>query len=244
MGNTVLITGASRGIGAACAKEFAEKGWNVAINYHHSRDEAQALANKLNAAGGRAVALGADVSLQDEAERLVRATLEQFGGVDVLVNNAGVAATGLFSQTGSGEIERLFQVNIGGVLNCSRAVIEHMLKQKRGKIISISSIWGITGASCEVAYSTSKAAVIGFTRALAKELGPSGIRVNCIAPGLINTEMNAALSVSELKEFVNEIPLGYMGSPADVAALAYYLSGPESDYITGQVISPNGGYLI
>jgi 3-oxoacyl-[acyl-carrier protein] reductase len=231
---TALITGASRGIGAACAAELARAGFRVVINYRDSRDAAEALAAAL---GG--VAIRADVSKPDE----VGAMFAVAGIVDTLVCNAGVALTGLFTDTAD-DWRRVFDVNVGGVINCARAAIPHMAREGTGSIITLSSIWGITGASCEAVYSASKAAVIGLTKSLAKELGPSGIRSNCVAPGVIDTDMNGDLSPPDLDALADVTPLGRVGTAEDVAGLVAFLASDAARFITGQVISPNGGILI
>jgi 3-oxoacyl-[acyl-carrier protein] reductase len=229
-----LVTGASRGIGAACAAALAAAGYSVAVNYHKNREAAERLAAEL---GGRA--FGADVSDEDDVARM----FEAIGGVDVLVCNAGIALAGLFTDTAR-DWRRVIDVNVGGVINCCRAAIPHMISQKSGCIVTVSSMWGVTGASCEAVYSASKAAVIGLTKSLAKELGPSGIRVNCAAPGVIDTGMNDALTDDDLRALKDETPLGVIGAPRDVAALVRFLSSEEARFITGQVVSPTGGLLI
>jgi 3-oxoacyl-[acyl-carrier protein] reductase len=241
---TVLITGASRGIGKATAELFAEKGWNVLINYLNSEAAALTLRRDLNLASGTAEVFKADVSKRCQVERLVAYGLERFGDIDVLVNNAGLSQTGLFGDFTEQEWDAIFAVNLKGVFNCCQSVLPVMLRKKRGKIINVSSIWGIVGASCEVPYSAAKAGVIGLTKALAKELGPSNIQVNCVAPGIIETEMLKHLSPEELAELKSETPLQKIGQPRDVAGIIAFLASAEADFITGQVISPNGGFVI
>ncbi len=244
MEKTVLITGASRGIGAACARRFAEAGDRVVINYHTSRKAAESLVASLTAGGAQALAVCADVAdraqvdaMFDEAERI-------FGGVDVLVNNAGVAQQKLFTDVTPAEWDALFGVNITGMFHCCQRALAHMIHQKRGCIVNVSSIWGMVGASCEVAYSASKAAVIGLTKALAKEVGPSGIRVNCVAPGVIQTDMLGELAPETLSALAEETPLGVLGSPDDIAGTVCFLASDAAAFLTGQVISPNGGFVI
>ena len=181
-GKSVLITGASRGIGAACARRFAAAGWAVAVNYHRSADAALALVEEIEAAGGRALAVEADVADPAAVGEMVDNVLDKFCQLDILVCNAGVASQGLLSDVSDGEWRRIFGVNVDGVFHCCRAVLPYFIHRKAGRIVTVSSMWGITGGACEVAYSASKAAVIGLTKALAKELGPSGITVNCVAP--------------------------------------------------------------
>ncbi len=241
---TVLITGASRGIGKATAELFAKKGWNVLINYLKSEEAALALRHDLNLTMGTAEVFKADVSKRSQVEQLVAYGLERFGDIDVLVNNAGLSQTGLFGEITEQEWDAVLAVNLKGVFNCCQSVLPVMLRKKSGKIINVSSIWGMVGASCEVPYSAAKAGVIGLTKALAKELGPSNIQVNCVAPGIIETEMLKHLSPDELAELKNETPLQKIGQPKDVAGTIAFLASAESDFITGQVISPNGGFVI
>lgn len=236
---TVLITGASRGIGAACARKFAAEGCRVAINYNHSREEAEALAAEL---GG--IAVQADVSDPVQVGRMVDTVLDKFCQLDILVCNAGVSHVGLLSDMTDEQWRGLFGVNVDGVFHCCRAAIPHFVHRKQGRIVTVSSMWGQVGASCEAAYSASKAAVIGLTRALAKELGPSGIAVNCVAPGVIDTDMNKALSEEDLEALREETPLGRIGTAAQVADAVWFLSGGQADFITGQILAVNGGLII
>ncbi|HEY8423937.1 MAG TPA: SDR family NAD(P)-dependent oxidoreductase, partial [Clostridia bacterium] len=194
MKKTVLITGASRGIGRAIAILFAQKGYNVAINYNKSHAEAQDLMKFMAKNGYSAAAYQADISKKDQAFSLVNQTIKDFGGLDVIVNNAGVAQTKLFTEITEEDWDNIFDVNIKGIYFVLNAALPHLISKKRGKIINISSIWGVTGGSCETHYSSAKAAVIGLTKALAKELGPSGINVNCVCPGVIKTDMLSGYS--------------------------------------------------
>lgn len=228
-----LISGASRGIGRACARVLAADGHAVVINYLHSRSEAEALA-----AGTGGTAIRADVS--DPCE--VQAMFAAAGDVDVLVCNAGVALQKLFTDTTWEDWRRLFAVNVDGAYNLIRAALPHMIHEKYGRIVLISSVWGVHGASCEAAYSASKAALIGLTRALAKELGPSGITVNCVCPGVIDTDMNAALGSETLASLAEDTPLCRLGTPEDVASLVRYLCSGEAGFITGQIIGADGGF--
>ena len=241
---TVLITGASRGIGRAIAKLFAAQEYNVVINYCKNAEGAAALEREINASYPHALALRADVADRAQVDDMVRRSLERFGRVDVLVNNAGIARQELLSDVREEEWDRMFDVNVKGMFHCTQAVLPGMLRAKRGKIVNLSSVWGLTGASCEVCYSASKAAVIGFTRALAKEVGPSGIQVNCVAPGVIATDMNEALDDTALAALLEETPLGRIGSPCDVAQAVLFLASDQADFITGQVLSPNGGFAV
>ncbi len=241
---TAIITGASRGIGNATAKLFAAAGYNVLINYHRSGDAAAELAAELKNNGNSAAIFKADVTQRDELDSMVDFCIATFGSLDVLINNAGIAASKLFVDISEAEWDQILNVNLKGVFNCSQAVLRYMLPVKKGKIINIASIWGIVGAACEVHYSAAKAGVIGFTKALAKELGPSNIQVNCIAPGVIQTEMLNSLSQVELEALQSQTPLGKLGTPSDIAACALFLASNAADFFTGQVISPNGGFVI
>lgn len=240
MGKTALITGASRGIGAATARILAREGWRVAVNYCRSKTEAEALAASLP----ETAALPGDVSDAAQAEELVRRTEALLGPVELLVNNAGIALQKLFTDTTEEEWDRLFAVDVKGIFLMSRAVLPGMIRRHSGSIVNVSSIWGLTGASCEACYSAAKAAVIGFTKALAKELGPSGIRVNCVAPGVIATEMNQGLDAGTLAALREETPLGAIGTAREVAEVILWLAGEGASFVTGQVIGVNGGFVI
>lgn len=229
---TVLITGGTRGIGRAIALKFQEKGYRVCVSY--SKDEKSAEDARL---------LGLEVYRADVAnEKEVQALFQTLGGVDVLVNNAGVSLIKQIQDVSYTEYERLMSVNVGGAFLCTREAVKGMIDKQSGVIINISSVWGEVGGSCESVYSASKAALIGFTKALAKELGWSGIRVNCISPGVIDTPMNARFSAEELQLLTEEIPMGRMGSGEDVANAALYLE--ENSYVTGVNLSVNGGFSI
>ena len=244
MKRTVIVTGSSKGIGAAAAIMFAQKGFNVVINYNESYESASLLCSSLVSNGYSVITQKANVANKMEVDLMVKETLYKFGSIDVLINNAGVAYQGLITDTDEIDFDRIIEIDLKGVFNCCKSVTQTMVNQKSGTIINISSMWGQVGASCEVAYSAAKAGVIGLTKALAKELAPSGITVNCIAPGLIETGMNSNLTVEELNDIVNAIPLGRMGSADEIAAAAYFLASPAADYITGQVLGINGGYII
>lgn len=241
---TVLITGASRGIGRATARLFAREGCAVAIHYNRSEAEALSLAAELTAEGHTVMTVRADISSREQVADMVDKVLHSFSHIDILVCNAGIAGQRLFTDVTYAEWRAFFAVNLDGIFHCCQAVLPSMLHRKAGKIITLSSIWGVTGASCEVAYSASKAAVIGMTRALAKELGPSGITVNCVAPGVIDTDMNRALDAAALRALQEETPLERLGKPEDVAASIAFLASPGADFITGQVLGCNGGFLI
>ncbi|MBQ9998100.1 MAG: 3-oxoacyl-ACP reductase FabG [Clostridia bacterium] len=230
----VLITGGTRGIGETTAKLLAKNGYKVYINYLKSDEKAQKLAQEIGV-----VPVKADVSSPKETKEM----FDLVGGVDVLINNAGIAQQKLFTDITSDEWERMLGVNLTGVFNCTKGALPYMINKKSGCIINISSMWGICGASCEVHYSAAKAGVIGFTKALAKEVGPSGIRVNCIAPGMIDTEMNNGFDDETVEMIKEETPLGIIGKPEDIANCVLYLI-EQGQFITGQVISPNGGMVI
>ena len=244
MSKTVLITGSSKGIGAATAILFAQKGYNVVINFNDSFESASLLCRSLTSNGYSVMAHKANVANRLEVELMVKETLYKFGSLDVLVNNAGIAHQALITETNEIDFDRIIDVNLKGVFNCCKAVVPSMVSRQSGKIINISSMWGQVGASCEVAYSAAKAGVIGLTKALAKELAPSNICVNCIAPGLIETSMNSNISIEDLNAFVEEIPLGRIGSADEIAAAIEFLASDKADYITGQVLGINGGYVI
>ena len=241
---TVWITGASRGIGRACALLFGQKGWNVAVNYHTSESAALSLCRELEGMGVKALALQGDVSDAVQVRRMASRAEYAFGGIDVLVNNAGIAQQKLFTQLTESDWDRMFDVNVKGMFHCCQAVAPMMIAAGKGSIVNLSSMWGQVGGACEVHYSAAKAAVIGFTRALAKELGLSGIRVNCVAPGVIDTEMNAALGPETMESLREQTPLGCIGTPEQVAQAVLFLAGEDSSFITGQVLSPNGGFVI
>lgn len=234
---TALITGGSRGIGAATARRFAKEGFRVIINYNNSEAQAKALAAET---GG--IAIRADVGSPEQVAAMAEKITAEHGALDVIVNNAGIAHFGLLTDMSEAEWQNLVNINLGGAFRVTKGLIRPMIAAGRGCVINISSMWGQVGASCEAAYSASKAGLIGLTKALAKELGPSGIRVNCIAPGVIDTDMNASLDDETLEELKEETPLGVIGSPEDVADAAYFLY--ENEFVTGQVIGVNGGFVI
>jgi 3-oxoacyl-[acyl-carrier protein] reductase len=236
---TALITGGSRGIGAACARKLAEQGCRVAVNYHKSQAQAEELARQI---GG--IAVQGDVSDPAQAQKMVDTVLENFCQLDILVCNAGVSHVGLLSDMTDAQWRRVFGVNVDGIFHCCRAVIPHFVHRKQGRIVAISSMWGQVGASCEAAYSASKGAVIALTKALAKELGPSGIPVNCVAPGVIDTDMNRALTQEDLAALREETPLERIGTAEQVADAVWFLCSQQSDFITGQVLGVNGGLVI
>lgn len=231
--STVLITGGSRGIGKAAVERFSARGDKVFFLYEKEHTAAQAVA----------AATGATPICCDVADgAAVRAAFRQIGSVDILICNAGICVSGLMSQLSEADFDRLFAVNVKGIYNCVNAAMPAFLQKHRGSIITVSSMWGQVGASCEVAYSATKGAVIAMTKALAKELGPSGIRVNCVAPGVILTDMCAGVDAAVLQEMAEETPVGRNGRPEDVAAAMEYLA--DAEFITGEVLSVSGGYVI
>ena len=245
MSKSVLITGASRGIGAAAALSFARHGWQVVVNYLRSEEQALAVCRQINAAGGSALPVQADVSRPEQAKTLVETSVAAFGGLDALVCNAGIALPQmLLTDVTDDQWRSLFAADVDGVFYPVRAALPYFVRQKSGSIVTISSMWGQVGGSCEVAYSAAKGAVIAFTKALAKEVGPSGIWVNCVCPGVIQTEMNGHLSSEDLEALRLETPLETLGRPEDVAETVRFLCSEEARFITGQVIGVNGGMVI
>lgn len=244
MGRTVLITGASRGIGRATAVVFAKNGFNVAVNYCRSEDKANALIDELKGYGVKAAAYRADVSDKSAVTEMFRRAEAELDKISVLINNAGIAEQALFSDITEEMWDRMFDVNVKGAYNCAQAALPLMIHEKYGRIVNVSSMWGISGASCEVHYSASKAALIGFTKALAKEVGLSGITVNCIAPGVIETDMNAALSEEAMNVLKEYTPLNRIGAPKDAAEAIFFLASDKASFITGQVLSVDGGFIV
>lgn len=244
MEKTVVITGASGGIGSEIARVFAENGWNVGLMYLNSREDAERLEKELKLKGVKTFCDKCDVASAKSVKSFFENVKNQLGEVHALVNNAGVALQKLFCDVTDEEAEKIFDINVKGTFNCSKAVLPSMINRKEGKIVNISSMWGICGASCEVHYSSAKAAVIGFTKALAKEVGPCSINVNCVCPGVIDTKMNANLGDDTMESLKEEIPLMRIGTPRDVAETVYFLCSDKSKYITGQIISVDGGMII
>lgn len=244
MKKTALITGASHGIGRSIAEKLALSGYNVLINYHQSTQAATELYENLKNQNCNVDLFKADVSNKAEVDAMMAYCVKTFGFIDCLINNAAIAESKLFTDITETDWDHMMNVNLKGVFNCSQSALAYMLPEKKGAIVNISSVWGITGASMEVHYSTSKAAVIGLTKALAKELGPSGITVNCVAPGVIMTRMLDEYTEEDLYWLKDQTPLGRIGSPDDVAGLVKFLISDEASFITGQVLSPNGGFVI
>ena len=241
---TVLVTGASRGIGKAIAIKFARKGYNVVISCIRNEDRLIQTKKEIENYQVPCLAYMGDMGDMDCCKELFAKIKKQFGGIDVLVNNAGISVSGLFMYITPEQEELIWKVNVQGTYNCTRSALPFMINAKSGKIINISSMWGQTGASCEVHYSASKAAIIGFTKALAKELGPSGINVNCIAPGVILTDMNNSYSEETMESLKNEAPLERLGKPEDIAESISFLASEKSSFITGQILGVNGGLII
>lgn len=235
---TVLITGAGGGIGSAIAKKFAEQGYFPVLHYHHSQETEQ-LAKSLNG-----IAVQANLAEISEIESMMQNVLHQTGHVDVLVNNAGISVSGLLTDISPDVRKNIFAVNVLGAIECTRILLPQMIHRKSGCILNISSMWGQTGASCEVDYSASKSALIGFTKALAQEVGLSGIRVNCIAPGVIRTKMLDCYDAETLDSLAEETPLGRLGTPEDIADSAFFLCSEQAKFITGQILGVNGGFVI
>ena len=244
MRKVVLITGSSRGIGRAEALRFSADGYAVAVNYIEREDKAEEVVALIRQQGNDAFAYQADVSDFEAVRNMVSKVEKDLGPVEVLVNNAGIARMSQFQDITPELWQRMFAVNLNGAFNTIQAVLPHMLHVHAGVIVNTSSIWGEHGASCEVAYSSTKHAIIGLTKSLAMELAPTGIRVNCVAPGVIGTRMNSSLSVDALVGLADDTPLGRIGKPQEVASTSLFLASRDAEFITGQVISPNGGFVI
>ena len=244
MKKVALVTGASRGIGRSIAALLAREGWAVCINYHERRDMAESLVAQLRHEGCAAMAYRADVACRDQAAAMVRTVEGELGPVSLLVNNAGISHQALFQDTGDGVWDRLLAVNLTGTRNTCMEVLPGMISEKRGCIVNISSMWGLRGASCEVAYAATKAAVVGLTKSLALEVAPSGIRVNAIAPGCIETDMVRVLGEETRAMLVEETPIGRLGTPEDIANLVSFLASEKAGFITGQVITADGGFIV
>ena len=239
MNKTVFITGGSRGIGACAVKSFAKAGYGVAFTYLKSENQAISLAKETGA-----LAIKADASSSKEMGEAIKYASEMLGHIDILINNVGISEFALFTDISDEMWHKMIETNLSSAFYASRAVLPQMISRKDGCIINVSSMWGQVGASCEVHYSASKAGLIGLTKALAKEVAPSGIRVNCVAPGAIDTEMNASLSAEAIEEIKSETPLGRLGTPEEIANILLFLADERSSFITGQIIGANGGMII
>lgn len=236
--DTAVVTGGTRGIGAAVSEALLDSGWRVVALY--CKNDLKAAEFEESQKGKPLTVCRCDISSSEEIERV----FGEIGRVGLLVNNAGVSEISLLTDLSGQRISELISVDLTGAILCSKAVIPSMVREKKGSIINISSMWGETGASCEAVYSAAKAGLIGFTKALAKELAPSGIRVNCVSPGFIQTEMNASLGSEAIADIIEEIPLGKAGTPKDVAAAVEFLASEKAGYITGEVLRVNGGLVI
>lgn len=239
---TIIVTGGSRGIGASIVKELANKDYNIVLNYNNSEKQAKQIQKELLEKNIKIEIFKADVSKREDVKDLVKFALEKFKTIDVLINNAGIDQVKMFMDITDEDWNKMIQTNLNSVFYCTQEVLPTMIHNKNGNIINISSIWGITGASCEVHYSVAKAGIDGMTKALAKELGPSNIRVNSIAPGAILTDMNSGYTNEEIKDMESQIPLGRLGNSIEIAKCVNWLI--EDNYTTGQIISPNGGWVI
>ena len=239
MSRTVFITGGSRGIGAECVRLFSNNGYKVAFTYRSSEASAIKLSNECGA-----LAIRADISSSKEIAEAIGSATEELGRIDVLINNAGISESCLFTDITDAMWDKMIGVNLSGAFYASRTVLPQMISRKNGVILNVSSMWGEVGASCEVHYSVAKAGLIGMTKALAKEVGPSGIRVNCVSPGVIDTEMNSHLTDEDKAVLIDETPLERIGTASDIAQALLYLASEHASFITGQVLSVNGGIII
>ncbi len=244
MNKTVLITGASGGIGSACARLAAAQGYRVAIHYHSGEQAARNLQNELGSQGCPAACFCADLSHSDQAAAMVEQVHERLGAITALINNAGAAQQKLFTDTTDADTKLLFGANVDSCVNVCRAVLPEMIRAHEGSIVNVSSMWGVSGASCEALYSAAKAAVIGLTKALAKEVGPAGVRVNCVAPGVIDTRMNANLTADDLEQLRQDTPLGRIGQPEEAAKAVLFLLSDDASFITGQILGVDGGFIL
>ena len=239
---TAFITGGSRGIGLATVFEFAAAGYAVAVGYNKSEESAMKLCRVIGEHGGVALPIKADLSAAGAGESAVETVLEQFGHLDVLVANAGISFNSEFTETYRADWERVLATDLFGMAECCRAASENMMHRHGGAIVTVSSMWGLRGASCEAAYAASKAAVVSLTKSLARELGPNGVRVNCVAPGFIDTDMNAEVDAEGRIEVVRATPLGRIGKPEEVAKAVYFLATEDASFINGAVLPVDGGY--
>ena len=243
-GRVAIVTGASRGIGRAVALALGRSGARVAVNYLRRTEAAREVEAELRSLGAAALTWPADVADPGQVQAMIAEVARRLGPPGILVNNAGISSYGLLTDLPETEWDRLMAVHLKGAFNCCKAVLPGMLSRRQGRIINVSSIWGLTGAACEVAYSAAKSGIIGFTRALAREVGPAGVTVNAVAPGAVSTEMLANLTADEVDALAREIPLGRLGRPEEIAEAVAFLASPQAGYITGQVWSPNGGLVM
>ncbi|MCD7860480.1 MAG: 3-oxoacyl-ACP reductase FabG [Oscillospiraceae bacterium] len=244
MQKAAIVTGASRGIGRAVAERLARGGWAVCINYRERRDMAESLCSALTEAGCAAMPFQADVSDRAAVDAMAAAVRERFGAISLLVSNAGIAGQMQFQDVKDSDWNRFFDVNVRGAYHAIQAVLPDMLHAHAGSIVTVSSMWGLHGASCETVYSATKAALIGLTRSLAMELAPTGIRVNCVAPGVVDTDMVRTLGEDTLRDLAQATPLGRLGTPEDIAAAVEFLAGDGAGFITGQVLTADGGFVL
>jgi len=242
-GKVAIVTGASRGIGRSIAVELAKAGANIVINYKSKEEEAKKTLELIKSLGSFGITVRANVSIYNEAKLLIDKAIEEFGKIDILVNNAGISKIGLFIDMDEEEWSNMIDINLKGVINNSHHALKYMVSQKSGTIVNISSMWGNVGASCETIYSATKGAVNLFTKALAKEMAPSNIRVNAVAPGVIDTEMNNCLSAYDKKQLEEEIPMGKFGEVEDIGKAVVFLASEASKYMTGQIITVDGGMI-
>lgn len=242
MKNVVFVTGGSGGIGSEICREFARNGYPVAIGYNSNLGSAKSIADEINTNGGIAMAVKCDIGSEKSIECSIQEIQNNLGAIEILINNAGVANIGLFTDLNANEIAGLININLTGAMLCSKIVLPQMIRQKHGKIINITSVWGEFGASCEVVYSAAKAGLIGFTKALSKEVAPSGINVNAISAGIIDTPMNDELSEDDILTITDEIPIGRIGKPSDISSAALFLASESANYISGQIIRIDGGW--
>ena len=241
---TVIVTGASRGIGACIAKEFAKNGYNVVLNYFKSEEKAKEVSKEIESLGARVLLSKADVSDPAQVQAMVEEAIKVFGNVDVLVNNAGISISGLLIDMTNEQIQNLVSTNLVSQIVCAREVAKHMIGCQSGRIVNVSSIWGVVGGSNETVYSATKAGIIGFTKALAKELGLSNITVNAVAPGAIETDMMKCYDAETKNQIAEETTLGRIGKPEDIAKAVLFLASDDASYITGQVLRVDGGWNI